>query len=154
MVRGPSATTRSHIWCFLQDKLNSACYIAQIVNPVLLPLHRQEGDVIFQQDNIHPHMAATMQHALHDIQQLPWSTRTPDLSPIQNVWVMLKGNLLFLQSLPKSLPNCDNGCKMLGTIYSRMSFGTFMTVCMPEYTPALLPEEGIDVTVWHGQLTR
>ena len=28
------------------------------------------------------------------------------------------GNLLFLQSLPQTLPNYDNGCKMLVTIYT------------------------------------
>ena len=27
-------------------------------------------------------------------------------------------------------PNCDNKCKMLGSIYRRITFGTFMTVCM------------------------
>ena len=52
------------------------------------------------------------------------------------------GNLLFLQSLPQPLPNCDNRCKMLGTIYHRMTFSTFMTVCMQEYKPVLLPEGG------------
>ena len=36
------------------------------------------------------------------------------------------GNLLFLQSLPQPIPNCDNGCKILGTIYRRMTFGRFM----------------------------
>ena len=49
--------------------------------------------------------------------------------------------------------NCDNRCKMLETIYHRITFGKFMTVCMREYTPALPPEWGrpilcIDVTVW------
>ena len=40
-----------------------------------------------------------------------------------------------------------------GNLYHRMTFGTFMTVCMREYTPALpLDGEGVtlltDVTVW------
>ena len=62
-----------------------------------------------------------------------------------------------LESLPQPLSNCDNGCKMLRTIYRRMTFGIFMTVCMREYTPALLSEWCIlciDVTVWaHLTLT-
>ena len=40
---------------------------------------------------------------------------------------------------------------MLGTIYSRMTFGTYMTVCMRVYTHELPPEGNtlcIDVTVW------
>ena len=61
------------------------------------------------------------------------------------------GNLLFLQSLPRPLQNCDNVCKMLGTIYRRMTFSTFMTICMWEYTPVLPPDGAtmcIDLTVW------
>ena len=66
---------------FLQGKLDCARYIAQVVNPVLLPFIRQEGHVIFQQDNARPHTTTEMQHALRGVQQLPWSTRSPDLSP-------------------------------------------------------------------------
>ena len=48
----------------------------------------------------------------------------------------------FLQAynaMPFKWPNCNNRCKMLGTIYHRMTFGTFMTICMQEYKPALSP---------------
>ena len=61
---------------FLQDKVNSAPYIAPVVNPVLLPFLQQEDDVLFQQDSARPHTAAVMQHALHGV--LPcycWTSR-------------------------------------------------------------------------------
>ena len=48
-------------------------------------------------------------------------------------------------------PNCAYKWKMLGTIYRRMSSGTFMNVFMREYTPSFTPEAAtlcIDVTVW------
>ena len=48
-----SYNSRSHL-LFMQGKVNSALYITQVVNPVLLPFLRQEGDVLFQQDNEHP----------------------------------------------------------------------------------------------------
>ena len=89
---------------FLHGKVNSAHYIAQVVNPVLLPFLRQEGDVFFQLDNAHPHTAAMMQHALRGVQQLPWPARTPDLSPIKYVWDMIKR--------VQPLLNCVNGCNM------------------------------------------
>ena len=38
-------------------------------------------------------MAAAMQHALHDVQQLPWTEKSPDLSPIEHVWDMMKWEL-------------------------------------------------------------
>ena len=84
--------SRSHL-VYLQDKVNSARYITQVVNPVLLPFLRQEGDMLFQQDNAHPHMAAATQRALRGVQQLPWPARSPDLSPNEHVWDMVKWEL-------------------------------------------------------------
>ena len=49
--------SRSHL-VFLQGKVNSAHYIAQVINPVLLSFLPQEGGVLSQQDNARPHMAA------------------------------------------------------------------------------------------------
>ena len=77
---------------FLQGKVNSACYVAQVVNPMLLPFIRQEA-MCLQQDNTCPHMAAAKQHALHDVQQLPWPARSPDLSPVGHIWDMMKQEL-------------------------------------------------------------
>ena len=88
---GSSVTTQGHIWCFCW--VNSAHYIAQVVKPVLLPFLRQEGDVLFQQDNACPHMAAAMQFAPRGVQQLPWPARAPDLSPNEHVWDMMKREL-------------------------------------------------------------
>ena len=69
-VGAVSYNSRSQL-VFLQCKLNSVRYIAQVVNPALLLFLRQEGDVLFQQDNARPHMAAAMQHALRGVQHMP-----------------------------------------------------------------------------------
>ena len=63
MVWGAISYNLSHL-VFLQGKVNRARYIAQVVNPILLPFLQQEGDVLFQLDNACPHMAAAMQCAL------------------------------------------------------------------------------------------
>ena len=55
--------SRSHL-VFLQGKVNSARYIAQVVNPVPLSFLRQESDVLFQQDNARLHTAAATGLAL------------------------------------------------------------------------------------------
>ena len=68
--RAISYKSRSHL-VFLQGKLNSALNIAQVVNPVLLPFLRQQGAVLFQQDNARPFTAAAMQRALRGPQKLP-----------------------------------------------------------------------------------
>ena len=38
-------------------------------------------------------MAAATQHALRGIQLLPWRVRSPDLSPIEHTWDMMKREL-------------------------------------------------------------
>ena len=49
--------------------------------------------MIFQQDTASPHVAAATQRALRGVQQLPWPTRFPDLSPIEQVWDIMKRDL-------------------------------------------------------------
>lgn len=39
--------------------LSSIMYIQNIIQPVLLPLIQQEGNVIFQQYNVHSHASHT-----------------------------------------------------------------------------------------------
>ena len=60
-----SYNSQSHL-LFLQDKVSSARYIAQ-VNLVLPSFLLQEGDVILQQDSASPHTAAAMQLALRGV---------------------------------------------------------------------------------------
>ncbi|GFU44679.1 transposable element Tcb2 transposase [Trichonephila clavipes] len=45
---------------------------------------------LFQQDNAHSHTARVAQDFLRHFQTLPWPTRSPDLSPIEDVWDQLK----------------------------------------------------------------
>ena len=90
---GPSVLQLLVTFGVSPGKVNSACYIAQVVIPMLLAFLRQEGDVLLQQDNACPHMVAAMQRALRGVQQLPWPARTPDLSPIEQVWGTMKREL-------------------------------------------------------------
>ena len=60
-----SYNSRSHL-VFQQDKVNSARYIAQVGNPVLLSFLRQEGDVLF---NRTAHVTYSRAHRYRDIQQ-------------------------------------------------------------------------------------
>ncbi|GFV81720.1 uncharacterized protein TNCV_1703751 [Trichonephila clavipes] len=40
----------------------------------------------FHKDNARPHTARLSQQCLQGYDVLPWPTRSPDLSPIENVW--------------------------------------------------------------------
>ena len=124
-----SYNSRSHL-VFLQGKVNSAYYIAQIVNPVLLPFLWQEGDVLFSAGQ------CTSTYGYCDAKCSSWYTTTSlaiKISKSRVSWACMEhdeaGTSLSL-SLPQPLPNWEKGCKILGTVYHRMIFITFMTICM------------------------
>ncbi|GFT17387.1 transposable element Tcb1 transposase [Trichonephila clavipes] len=54
-------------------------------------LHSGLVTVIFQQNNARPHVARIVQRFFvnHQIELLPWPARSPDLSPIENMWSMV-----------------------------------------------------------------
>ncbi|GFX75001.1 transposable element Tcb2 transposase [Trichonephila clavipes] len=53
---------------------------------------------IFQQENARPHTARVAQDFLRHFQTLPWSARSPDLSPVEHVWGQLK----------RKMPSCHS----------------------------------------------
>ena len=110
----------------LLGKLNSARYILQVVNPVLLPFLRQEGDVLLQQDNARPHTAAKTQRALRCV-QLPCS--------VEHVRGRMKRELTLSPVPATTIAELRQRVK-----YSWESLSQD-EVCMRKYTPALPPEE-------------
>ncbi|GFV33356.1 transposable element Tcb1 transposase [Trichonephila clavipes] len=75
--------------------LNSQRYISGVLEPVVLPYLQGLATAIFQQDNARPHMARILQRFFvdHQIELLPWPARSPDLSPIENMWPMVAQRL-------------------------------------------------------------
>ncbi|GFT70853.1 transposable element Tcb1 transposase [Trichonephila clavipes] len=67
--------------------LNSQRYISEMLKPYL------QG--IFQQDNTRPHVARIVRRLFvnHQIELLRWPARSPDLSPIENMWSMVAQRL-------------------------------------------------------------
>ncbi|GFT82564.1 transposable element Tcb1 transposase [Trichonephila clavipes] len=56
---------------------------------------RALATAIFYQDNVQPHVTRIVQRSLvnHQIQLFPWPARSPDLSPIENMWSMVAQRL-------------------------------------------------------------
>ncbi|GFT19589.1 transposable element Tc1 transposase [Trichonephila clavipes] len=68
--------------------LNSQRYISEVLVPVVLPYLQGLATAIFHQDNARPRVAHIVQRFFvnHQIELLPWSTRSLDLSPIEYKW--------------------------------------------------------------------
>ncbi|GFV64220.1 transposable element Tcb1 transposase [Trichonephila clavipes] len=78
--------------------LNSQRYIAEVLEPVVLPYLQSLATALFQQDNARPHVARIVQRFFVNpqIELFPWPARSPDLSPIENMWSMVAQRLTHI----------------------------------------------------------
>ena len=70
----------------IAGNLTGVRYRDEIVRPVAVPFVQHH--LIFQQDNVRPHVARVCQDFLanHSINPLDWPPYSPDLSPIEHLW--------------------------------------------------------------------
>ena len=85
----------------IEGNLNSNRYIREVLQPEVLPLLQATPHTIFQQDNAQPHVTRIVQAFFQRrrVSLLPWPTRSPDMSFIKHVWVMV-GRRLIRQGPP------------------------------------------------------
>ncbi|GFW25760.1 transposable element Tcb1 transposase [Trichonephila clavipes] len=85
--------------------LNSQRYISEVLELVVLPYLQGLTTAIFQQDNARPHVARIVQRFFfnHQIELLPWTARSPDLSPIENTWPMVAQRMTQITATPDQL---------------------------------------------------
>ncbi|GFT34553.1 transposable element Tcb1 transposase [Trichonephila clavipes] len=71
--------------------LNSQRYISEVLDSVVHPYLHGLATAIFQQDNARPQVTRIVQKLFVNLQieLLPWPARSPDLSPIENMWSMV-----------------------------------------------------------------
>ncbi|GFV17153.1 transposable element Tcb1 transposase [Trichonephila clavipes] len=86
--------------------LNSQRYISEVLEPVVLPYLQGLATAIFQQDNARPSVAHIFQRFFvnHQIELLPWTARSPDLSPKENMCSMVAQRLTQITP-PAATPN-------------------------------------------------
>ncbi|GFX74567.1 transposable element Tcb1 transposase [Trichonephila clavipes] len=75
--------------------LNSQRYISEVWEPVVLPYLQGLDPAIFQKDNACTHVTRIAQRLFinHQIEMLSWPARSPNLSPIENMWSMVAQRL-------------------------------------------------------------
>jgi hypothetical protein len=71
----------------------SAAKYQHFIVPLVYVFQEEFGDLVFQQDNAAAHSARSTKALLAalGIEVLRWPPRSPDLSPIENVWAWMKG---------------------------------------------------------------
>ncbi|GFX02869.1 transposable element Tcb1 transposase [Trichonephila clavipes] len=86
MVWGAIAyNTRSPL-VLIRDTMTAQRYVHDILQPHVLLLMQRLPGAIFQQDNTRLHTARVSQDCLRTVTTLPWTARSPDLSPIEHIW--------------------------------------------------------------------
>ena len=81
----------------IEGNLNINRYIREVLQPEILLLFLQETPhVIFQQDNARPHVAKIVQAFFQRrrVSLLPWPACSPEMSPIEYVWDMVRRRLI------------------------------------------------------------
>uniref|UniRef100_A0AAY5KHH0 Tc1-like transposase DDE domain-containing protein n=1 Tax=Esox lucius TaxID=8010 RepID=A0AAY5KHH0_ESOLU len=94
------------VWHGQPTHLERADSYFQVLEQHMLPSRRclfQGSPCIFQHDNARPHTASITMSWLHRrrIRLLKWPACTPDLSPIENIWRIIKRKVR--QSKPKTV---------------------------------------------------
>ncbi|GFT55406.1 transposable element Tcb1 transposase [Trichonephila clavipes] len=77
-------------------------YISEVFQPVFLPYLQGLATVIFQQDNVRPHVSRVVQsfYVNHQIELLLWLARSIVLSPTENMWSMVVQRLTQITPPP------------------------------------------------------
>ncbi|GFW88982.1 transposable element Tcb1 transposase [Trichonephila clavipes] len=111
--------------------LNSPRYISEALEPVVLPYLQGLATAIFQQDNARPDVERIVQRIFvnHQTELLPWSARSPDLSPIENMWPMVAQRLTQITpQLPHQI-NFGNVWNLLGLLYPKNTSKVSLNQC-------------------------
>ena len=78
---------------FIDEKISSGVYVRHCLQTLA---GRMGSNRIFQQDNARPHVGpeARRWFRSHHVEVLPnWPPRSPDLSPIENMWSIIQGEV-------------------------------------------------------------
>ena len=94
--------------CKINGSLDRATYISILKDELLETIEYyglDDEDIVFQQDNaaIHKSKAPMKWLEEQNFELMDWPAKSPDLSPIENIWAILKKRLNTYQTPPNSI---------------------------------------------------
>ncbi|GBM82748.1 hypothetical protein AVEN_66250-1 [Araneus ventricosus] len=101
-LRRVATSGRTVLYVFAGGSVAPDRYRDEILHPLVRPFIAAMGtNAIFMDDNAHPHRAELVWIYLESetIPQMAWSARSPEMNPIEHVWVML-GRWIAGRSMP------------------------------------------------------
>jgi transposase len=104
MVWGGISHGLKSLLIVIADNLTGVRYRDEILWPVAVP-SVQQHHLIFQQDNVRPHVARVCQDFLanHNINPLDWLPYSSDLSPIEHLWEEMDRRVRGRRNAPATL---------------------------------------------------
>ncbi|GFV35425.1 transposable element Tc1 transposase [Trichonephila clavipes] len=132
---------RIRVWRHHGERMLKSCAMHRHTGPALGIMGLVTA--IFQHDNAQPHVARIVQSFFvnHQIELLPWPTRSPDLLPIENMWSMVAQRLTQITppaAIPDQLWQCVEAAwsavpqKHIQSLYESM----------PRRVAAVIPNNG------------
>jgi transposase len=84
--------------------VNAQSYFEVILEGYVVPELRQNANLVFQQDNAKPHKAPFIMEwfSRKRIELVVWPPQSPDLSPIEVIWNIMKMKLKSMKPRPRS----------------------------------------------------
>ncbi len=137
-----------HIW---KGTINAERYIQVLEQHMLPSRHRlfQGRPCIFQHDNARPHTASIATSWLHRrrIRVLKWPACSPDLSPIENIWRIIKRKMR--QRRPKTVEQLE-ACIRQEWDHIPISKLEQLVSSVPRRLQTVIKEEGMPHSGKHG----
>jgi transposase len=99
----------------IAGNLTDVRYRDEILRPVAVP-YVQQHHLIFQQDNVRPHVARVCPDfpANHNINPLDWPPYSPDLSPIEHLWDEMDRRVTGRRNAPATLDQLRDALMEVG----------------------------------------